>query len=365
MKRIKVNLAKKSYQILIGHKILPNLGAVLKRLNIGSGAIVITTPNIWSLYGTKLKRSLASAGLDVSVKKIPDKETSKSSKEALNLIQDISRTDKKKGTFIIAFGGGVTGDLAGFVASIYKRGIPYIQVPTTLLGQVDSAIGGKVAIDLPVAKNLVGSFYQPRLVFSDTSLLKSLPKREIASGMSEVIKYGVIKDARLFTFIEKNLKKLLKLNGGMLEYVITKCAGIKARVVEKDEYDSRGVRAILNFGHTIGHAIESACGYSKLYTHGEAIALGMIAASDIAVSLGLFKKEGRDRIATLIKNTGLPGRIRGVGLNSIMEAQSYDKKILGGVNRFVLPRKIGKVGIYKQIPKNLIKETIKKAYAKK
>lgn len=354
MKKFKVRLGKKSYSIVIGYRILTKLGEVLKRLKIGKDTLIITNSKIWSLYGARLKRALQSQGFNVACEKIPDRETSKSNKEVVRLVGKISRFDKRRGTFVIAFGGGVVGDLAGFVASIYKRGIPYIQIPTTLLGQVDSAIGGKVAIDLDIAKNLVGAFYQPRLVVSDTSLLKSLPPREIRSGLAEIIKYGVIADKRLFLYIETNLKKLLGLNREVLEYTIYRCSKIKAGIVERDEYDQKDIRAILNFGHTAGHAIETAGGYSKLYTHGEAIAIGMVIATDIAFELGILKKENKARIETLIKNAGLPVKIRKLGLRNIMEAQSYDKKIIHGVNRFVLPVKIGKVGIYEDIPKKLI-----------
>jgi len=296
--------------------------------------------------------------ISISCEKIPDKETSKSNKEATRLIQKISQLDRHRGTFIVAFGGGVVGDLAGFVASIYKRGIPYVQIPTTLLGQVDSAIGGKVAIDTDLAKNLIGAFYQPRAVISDISFLKSLPAREIRSGFAEIIKYGIIADKNLFFFIEKNIKKLLKRDKTSLEYVIYKCSKIKADVVRRDEKDTKGIRAILNYGHTVGHAIEAASGYSKLYTHGEAIAVGMIIAAEISNELGLLKEKELERIESLIKIIGLPTKIKSLKLKKIMDAQSYDKKIIHGVNRFILPTRIGKVKICENISKKMIADII-------
>ncbi len=359
MKAIKVNLGRRSYRIIIGHKILSKIGPVLKRLRLGKDAIAITNPRIWTLYGSQLKRALKSQGIGLACEKIPPVESSKSNTQVVRLLQQISRHDKRRGTFIIALGGGVVGDVAGFVASIYKRGIPYIQVPTTLLGQVDSAIGGKVAIDLDIAKNLVGAFYQPRLVVSDTYLLRSLPTRQVRTALAEIIKYGVIADPRLFAFIEKNIKKLLKLDKEALGYAIQRCSRIKARIVEKDEKDTRGVRAILNYGHTVGHAIETAAGYSKQYTHGEAIAIGMVAANEIAVKLGMLKPGDKTRIESLIRAAGLPVKIRKIGLKKIMRAQSYDKKIIHGVNRFVLPVRIGKVKIREGISKKLIEGIIK------
>ncbi|MEE8360067.1 MAG: 3-dehydroquinate synthase, partial [Candidatus Omnitrophota bacterium] len=292
--------------------------------------------------------------------KVPDTEKSKSNLQVVRVIESIVKIDKGRGIFIISLGGGVVGDLSGFVASIYKRGVPYIQIPTTLLAQVDSAIGGKVAIDLTSAKNLVGAFYQPRLVVSDISMLRSLPARQIRSGLGEIIKYGIIKDLKLFSYLEENIYRIKRLNKDALEYIITRSSAIKAQVVHLDEYDNRGIRASLNFGHTIGHALETACGYSKLYSHGEAVALGMVAASRIAVQLGLLEDISLKRIIKLLKEAGLPTEISSrLKTEKIMKAQTHDKKIIRGVNRFVLPVKIGRTRIYEDIPRRLIVDTIK------
>ncbi|NQT07088.1 MAG: 3-dehydroquinate synthase [Candidatus Omnitrophica bacterium] len=365
MKRAKVSLGKKrSYNIAIGHKITSSAKDLIRGLRLGKDAVIITNPAILSLHKNAVMRGLRRASLDISTIKIPDSEKSKSNRQVIKIIDSIVKMDKGRGIFIIALGGGVVGDVAGFAASIYKRGIPYIQIPTTVLAQVDSAIGGKVAIDLRSAKNLVGAFYQPRLVLSDTSFLRSLPMRQIRSGLGEIIKYGVIKDRRLFKFLEENIKNILKLDKASLEYIIYRSSRIKAAIVEKDEYDKKGIRAQLNFGHTIGHALEASCGYSKLYSHGEAVGIGMVCASEIAVKMGLLNAGSAKRIIELIKKAGLPTKIsRKIKIEKIMKAQSYDKKIIHGVNRFVLPVKIGKVKVFEDIPKKLIYETIRKRYA--
>jgi len=359
MKKIRVDLNRKSYDIVICCDEVDTLGALIKRLNIGSDAVVITNPLIKRIFGKRLEDSLESAGFEVLFTIVPDTEKAKSEKYCIKLLNDISKFDNsRRRIFMVALGGGVIGDLAGFVASIYRRGIPYVQVPTTLLAQVDSAIGGKVAIDLKLGKNLAGSFYQPRLVFSDAALLRSLPKAEVTSGLAEVIKYGVIKSPALFHFLETQYKKILKLDNETLRYIVYTCSSIKARVVEKDEYDRKNIRVILNFGHTIGHAIEAASHYSKSYTHGQAIALGMLSASYISKELKILDKTSYLKIKRLIKQLGLPTIIKGLDLNDIFRAQEHDKKFIHGKNRFVLPVKIGKTMIKENIPKALVKDAI-------
>jgi len=252
------------------------------------------------------------------------------------------------------------GDLAGFVASAYRRGVPYVQIPTTLLAQVDSAIGGKVAIDIKEAKNIVGNFYQPKMVLCDLAFLSSLPEKELRNGLVEAVKYGIIKDKSLFHFLEKNLKKLLKAESGPMEHVVYKSCRIKARVVEKDEFDSQDIRAALNFGHTIGHAIEAALSYSKSLKHGTAVGLGMLMASDIALKYGMIKKREFKKIYTLIKKVSRKTSIKNVRTKRILEALSYDKKFVAGKNRFVVPVKIGAVKIIEEVPQRLIKEIVEK-----
>ncbi len=364
MKKIRVRLDKKrSYDILIGYKIIPRIGSLIRKLRLGDDAVVITNPAINLKYKKTILKGLKPSQFHTSIILIKGSETSKSNREVVGLIERILKLDRGRGVFIAAFGGGMTGDVAGFVASIYKRGIPYIQVPTTLLAQVDSSIGGKTAIDLPSGKNLIGAFYQPRIVVSDIQLLEKLNYRIFRSGLGEIIKYGVIKDKRLFEFLEDNIGRILKRDKDCLEYIIYRSSKIKAKVVQADEYDRKGIRAILNYGHTIGHALEAATGYSKLYYHGEAIAIGMAAAAEIAEKMGILKKTELRRIISLIKKARLPVRIsKRLKIDKIMKAQSYDKKIIHGVNRFILPARIGKVGIYENIPKRLIYEVIRNRY---
>jgi 3-dehydroquinate synthase len=294
---------------------------------------------------------------------VPDSERAKSLALLTRLICRISEDDRNKGVFIVAFGGGVIGDLAGFVASVYRRGVPYVQMPTTLLAQVDSAIGGKVAVDLPTAKNLAGAFYQPRAVLADTGLISSLDPRQIRSGLAEIIKYGVIKDPSLFAYLERNHKKILRREPDALEHIIATSASIKASVVEKDELDNRGLRIILNYGHTIGHAIEAASDFSKRYSHGEAVAIGMAAAADIATGLKILKARDRDRIKSLIRRCGLPTAAKGVEARRIYGAYLHDKKFIRGRNRFLLPERIGRVRVVERVPEGLVKETIKRCLA--
>jgi len=361
MKRIRVALGDRSYNIFIGSGILGRAGNMIKRLGLGKDPIIITNDEIKkrSPY-RQLIKTLRSSGYIPHTLAIPGKETSKSFDYVVKLTEGLVGIDKGEGIFIIVLGGGMTGDVAGYVASAYKRGIPYIQIPTTLLAQVDSAIGGKTAIDLPAGKNLIGAFYQPRLVISDILLLSGLPGRIFRSGLGEVIKYGVIADKGLFEYIEKNINKILDLDRGSLEYIVYRSSRIKAKIVERDEYDKRGIRAILNLGHTIGHALEAASKYSRsFYYHGEAVAIGIAAASIIASRMGFLDDASRMRITNLIAGAGLPTTISTkIKMGDVMKAQAFDKKMLGGKNRFVLPRRIGKAEIFEDIPRKLIMDVL-------
>jgi len=357
MKTVKVNLGKRSYRILIGNKITASLGRILKDMELGNAAVIITNPVIKGLFDLQLKNALQKQNIQVKFLTVPDSETSKSREIAFRVIDRIAQFDVQRKIFIVALGGGVVGDLAGFVASVYKRGVSYIQVPTTLLAQIDSSIGGKVAIDLTVGKNLVGAFYQPRLVFSDISFLKSLGRIEVRSGLAEAIKYGVILDKKLFTFIERNYKTLLSLNPKQLEQVVKRCSQLKAEIVGQDEKEEKGRRTILNFGHTIGHAVEAAVRYKGI-THGEAIGFGMVCACEIADRLGLLDRISRGRIIKLIEKVGLPVRISHLNLAKVLNALSHDKKFIAGKNRFVLPVRIGKVIIRQGIPVSMIKQVL-------
>lgn len=360
MQIIKVNLKENPYRIIAGYGILQNLRSCLRVLKLGPDAYCITNKLIRDKYGAALNSSLKKCGLTVRFKLIPDTEKSKSLKVFSEVINDLARYDMGKNIFLVSFGGGVAGDLTGFIASVYKRGVPYVQIPTTLLAQVDSAIGGKTGIDLEYGKNLIGTFYQPRLVLSDIKFLKTLKIEQLRGALAEIIKYALIKDADLFRYLEKNYRGILRLKTADLEYVVIRCARIKAKIVEEDEREQRGLRTILNFGHTIGHAIEAAGNY-RLYSHGDAVSLGMLIACRISHAKGLLAQGLLNRIEALIKNTGLPVKISGLRLKDIITAHYRDKKFSGKINKFVLIKGIGKTEIIKNLPLELIQTAIKES----
>ncbi len=358
MKTIKVRLQNNSYNIMIGSGILPQLGAKLKSLRVGCGAVVISNSHIRGLFGQKLVLGLKKQGFSVKFFDVPDSERSKSLKTAFELLEKIAAYDTRKEIFVVALGGGVVGDLAGFVAAIYKRGVPYIQIPTTFLGQIDSAIGGKTAVDLSVGKNLAGAFHQPKLVYSDIACLQTLPARQIRNGLSEAVKYGVIQDKKLFEFIESHVSEIFSLDTSVISEIVLRCSKIKARIVACDEKETKGIRTILNFGHTVGHAIEAAGGF-RAYQHGEAIALGMRVASRLACQLGLLRKDEAARLENLLTALGLPAKIRGVSLKSVLSLMMHDKKFKSGKTRFVLPTAIGAVRVVEGVPLSLIHRAIR------
>ncbi len=361
MPAVKLNLKKRSYQIVIGRGILKVMGREIKKLRIGSDAYIITNPSVRKRYGRVLAGALKHAGLSVKFKIVPDREQSKSIEIASVVIKDLASYDRKKRRiFIIAFGGGVIGDLAGFVASVYKRGVAYIQVPTTLLAQVDSSIGGKTAVDLSQGKNLVGAFHQPRMVYSDVDLLRTLDIRQLRSGLAEVIKYAIIKDKRLFQYLEKRYTDILALKLSALEFLVRRSSQIKALIVQQDEREEKGIRTVLNFGHTLGHALEAAGNY-RGYNHGEAIGLGMLCATDLSSKLGLLKDRISERIERLLKSVGLPTKIekKNLPLDKIIRAYDHDKKFMGARNRFVLLEDIGRTKIKENIPLGIIGGVLK------
>ena len=355
--KIPVKLKDNPYIIAIGHGILKDFPKAVRGLDVGKDALIISNPIIERLHGAQLSMALKKAGYTVKILNVPEGEKSKSAAYAMKLLKQISTYDVDKRIFIVALGGGVVGDLAGFVAAIYKRGIPYIQVPTTLLAQIDSSIGGKTAIDLETGKNLVGAFYQPSLVFADTAVLKTLDKRQIRNGLAEAIKYGIIGDAKLFSYIEANHQKFLQGDVEVLNFIVRRCAQIKAKVVSEDEKEIKGLRTILNFGHTVGHAVEAASKYDQ-YHHGESVGLGMRVATRISVGMGLLTEAQEFRINQLISSVGLPEKIVGVRLAKILDLMRHDKKFTAGHNRFVLVRGIGQVVVVRDIPEKLITQAI-------
>lgn len=360
MKKIKVKLFKNSYHIFIGNNSLKHLPKLLNNLFKIKNAIIITNPSIKKIYSKKINQAFKNTGYSLRYLTVPASEKSKSFKYFFSAVTKISKLSGKKPVFIIALGGGVIGDLAGFVACVYKRGVPYIQIPTTLLAQTDSAIGGKTAIDLTEGKNLVGAFYQPSLVFSDISFLKTLSRRQFQSGLAEIIKYGIIMDSKMFSYIDKNYKNILARKQGPIEHVVYRSSLNKAKIIRADEKETKGIRTILNFGHTIGHAIEAASRFKK-YSHGEAISVGMVCAADISCKLGLIKRSVFSKIADLLTKVGLPVKIKNIKSSAILKALAYDKKFIHGVNRFVLVKKIGKALVREKIDPEIIKEAVRNA----
>ena len=357
MKAIRVKLGNRSYHIYVGTNVIRKLRSVLNIKDKNTPVFVISNKKILKYQGKPLKKALKNLSSNITFHTVPDSETAKSFGIYRKAAARLSKKAKKTTPLVIAFGGGVVGDLTGFVASTYRRGVPYVQIPTTLLAQVDSAIGGKVALDIKEAKNIIGSFYQPRAVFCDLALLDSLPEKEIKNGLVEVIKYGVIKDPALFTIVEKNLGKILKRDRALLEFIVRRACAIKARVVEADEFDTRGVRAILNFGHTFGHAIEASASYRKSVSHGEAVARGMVMASGMAMELGLLSKKDYNRIKLLVHRIkGKKGRA--LNVKKLLASMAFDKKFTKGTNKFILPKKIGSVTVLEKVPENFIKKAV-------
>ena len=357
MKKVQVKLDKRGYSIIIGFNVIKNLGQYIRYLDLGTDAYIITFASIKRKYAKVILKPLRDYGINSTFNIVADTEKSKSLNGSYRIIQNLAQFDRKRRVLVLAFGGGVVGDLSGFIASIYKRGIPYIQIPTTLLACVDSSIGGKTGVDLKIGKNLVGAFYQPKLVISELSFLKSLNLRQVRAGLAEIIKYAIIKDKNLFVYLEKNYHRILKLEKPALKYVVGCCAQIKTRIIEQDEREEKGIRTILNFGHTLGHAIEAAAAYQK-YNHGEAVALGMILASRISKKIKLIDQTTLSRIENLIKSTGLPIFIKGVSLDKILTSYYHDKKFIGGLNRFVLLKEIGKTIIRQNLPLEIIKNSL-------
>lgn len=364
---IPVDLGKRSYDILIFRDKLKDFGLLLHQRGFSGEVMVFTSPRVGNLYYATLEKSLVSAGFSRVVRHdIPDGEQNKNFQEYNNCLGALSRNFPESGVVptVINLGGGVVGDLGGFAAGTYRRGIPYIQVPTTVLGDVDCGVGGKVGINFNHVKNIIGMYHQPSLVFADLELLKTLDPREIRSGTAEVIKYGAIVSRSLFEYLEKNIEKMVDLNPVVLREVVNRCFKIKAEVVKQDEQDNKGVRIVLNFGHTVGHALEMEARYQM--THGEAISIGMIAATQIAIRLKKCDQNVLSRLKSLIERAGLPICVPSylkIDVDSLLETMRHDKKAVEGTNRFVLPTGLGKWCKYDGVPESLISEVVKTCFA--
>ena len=350
MESIKVNLGERSYPIYFGSGTLKDFGKTYKSFFKSKKVIVVTNPTVGRLYFKVINDSLQKEGFEVNRIDVPDGEEYKTLTLASKLFDKLIALKADRQTPLIALGGGVIGDLTGFVAATYLRGVPFVQVPTTLLAQVDSSVGGKTGVNHRKGKNLIGAFYQPKFVYIDVDTLKSLDKREMKAGLAEVIKYGVIRDPKLFKYIEDNVDILtqnskLKTQNSALLHIVKRSCAIKASVVEADEREA-GLRAILNFGHTFGHAVEALTKY-KEYKHGEAVAIGMVCASELSHRAGVCNKSVVERVRNVIKKAGLPTEGPDFPRKSFLKAMEIDKKVVGGELRFVLVEGIGKVRIEK------------------
>jgi len=355
MKKVKVRLGNNSYLIHIGSGILAHTGQRLKENGLTGSLVIITNPVVQRLYGDTLEHNLTNEGFTVTILQVPDGEEQKSLEVAGRLYNQLTGSLAERTTPILALGGGVIGDLAGFVAATYLRGVPLVQIPTTLLAQVDSSIGGKVAVDHGQLKNRIGAFYQPRLVIADIATLKTLDAKTLVDGLAEVIKYGVIRDKGLLAYIEDKLDKIKSLDDGALEEIVFRSAKIKAEIVEKDEKDS-GLRAILNYGHTIGHAVESASEFKV--RHGTAVAIGMLAAAKIANRMGMLDKNELLGLNRLIQRAGLPTKMPDLKVEEVVQAITHDKKILRGKVRFILPKSLGSVFITDEVSLSLVEQIL-------
>ncbi|HMI76830.1 MAG TPA: 3-dehydroquinate synthase [Buchnera sp. (in: enterobacteria)] len=356
MEKVIVNLGKNSYSINIGFNVFKN-SDIFYPLQSGDQAMLVTNKTLLKIYGDKISSQFIKKGIKIDQVILSDGEEYKTLHEMEKIISVLLEKNHNRDTTLLALGGGVVGDLTGFTASIYQRGVRYIQIPTTLLSQVDAAIGGKTAVNHILGKNMIGVFWQPSSVIIDINFLNTLPKRQLISGLAEVIKYAIICDNNFFIWLEENIDLILSLNCTAIKYCIHKCCELKSQLVSLDERDMND-RSWLNLGHTYGHAIEAYVGYGN-WLHGEAISVGIVMAARTAELLGKFKKINTDRIIALLKKAGLP--IQGPK-NMLPDAyflhMMRDKKVLSGVIKLVIPTKIGQVEIYNVTDKKIITSVI-------
>jgi len=355
MRTVSVRLEATSYDIHVGPGLLRRVGDWLMELGFRDRVVIVTDSVVRELYGSTLGQNLSEAGFTVSVMNGPESEEQKSLETAGTLYEELTEFHAERGTPVLALGGGVIGDLTGFVAATYMRGVPLVHLPTTLLAQADSSLGGKTGVDHGRLKNKIGAFYQPRMTVSDTATLKSLPRRQFSDGLAEVIKHAAIRDEGFFGYLESKLEQVFAHDDDVLEEVVAHSAAIKAEVVEKDERDL-GLRNILNFGHTIGHAIESVSGFRL--DHGQAVAIGMLAAARISSRMGFLDAAAISRLARLMERAGLQTRMPGLDTEEIMTVMQHDKKNIGGRIRFVLLRTIGQAFVTDEVNPALVEEVL-------
>jgi 3-dehydroquinate synthase len=357
MQQIHVELGRNSYPIYVDRGGLSQLGDILKRHLPLHKAALVTNDVVNGLYGDIVRNSLQSAAVEVVTVEVPDGEEYKSLTWAGRLFDAFVESRMTRQSGVIALGGGVIGDLAGFAAATFMRGVPLVQIPTSLIAQVDSSVGGKTAVNHPRGKNLIGAFHQPKLVLIDVGVLRTLPEREFRSGLAEAIKHGMIMDSELFKYMESNLPKILDFDLQSIEQIVARSCKDKATIVEQDERE-HDMRAILNYGHTVGHSIETVTGYNS-FRHGEAIAIGMAVASRIAVSMGILDEECAAKQNRLLADCGLPTIFPDLDADKVIDTIHLDKKIKeGGKPRFVLPKDIGNAIVVENVTDDQIRQAI-------
>jgi 3-dehydroquinate synthase len=341
-KRVSIELQDRAYDVLVGTGLLAKCGPLIRGVGLGGKCAVVTDSIVLSLYGEAIVASLYSSGFAPLIVEVPAGENSKSLVQVEAVCDRMIEAGFDRKSFVVALGGGVVGDLAGFVAAIYYRGIPYVQIPTTIIAQVDSAVGGKTGVNAAGGKNLIGAFHQPRIVLADIALLASLPPRERNQGYAEIIKHGIIRDREMLASLESS-------GDEDLTALIARNVAIKAAIVVADEFETTGERALLNFGHTIGHAIENAAGYGR-YFHGEAISLGLVAACELSVQLAGLRNSARDLVVNLLRRHNLPIQLpHDIPTESIIEAMKTDKKFARGEIRFVLSAALGSAFVSRDV----------------
>ncbi len=355
---IPIDAAAGRYQVLVGRGLLPSAGRLLKDAGLDGAIRLIADEAVYRLYGQGLEERLRADGFGVASFLVPSGETSKSLEMATSLYDWLVEQGTERRDLVLALGGGVIGDLAGFVAATFLRGLRFVQLPTSLLAQVDSSVGGKVAVNHQRGKNLIGSFYPPSLVIADPDTLATLPGRELSAALAEVVKMAASMDAPFFEELESQGEGLLRAETEAMERIIARSIGLKAQVVEADERES-GLRAILNYGHTIGHGVEAASGYAR-YRHGEAVAIGMAGAARIAVAMGLSDAATGERQERLLACLGLPTGCPDVSVDRVWEAMLRDKKASQGRLVWILPERIGRVAVRRDVPVELVKQVLER-----
>jgi 3-dehydroquinate synthase len=355
MKKVNIELGSDSYEVRVGDSLLERVGLWLREKEYSGKAVIVTDTTVKKLYADILGRSLSNADFKVTLLEVPPGEEQKNLETAAGLYDKLTAAYAERTTPVLALGGGVIGDLAGFVAATYLRGLPLVQVPTTLLAMVDSSIGGKTAVDYGGLKNIIGTFYQPKMVVADTATLSTLPEDELANGLAEIIKSAAIRNANLFKFLEININKARELHPEVMEDMVLETARIKGEIVEKDEREA-GLRGILNYGHTIGHAVEAASDFGL--KHGQAVAIGMMAAARISSRMGILEESEVVRLEVVIRQAGLPVVMPELDKEKVMEAMQHDKKVRDDRIRFVLLKSIGNAFISDEVDPALVREVL-------